>query len=259
MILSEALKHYKNNFLTSIAFALLLVFVLLFAQFTNCFVSSGSIFLDYSLIKSNVVDFLLLIFSILVFLFFYSIFIALIIFAVRKDLSKLKIHYYLTEKIQKFALKLFIFFFIFFLILFLISASLINFGVPILAINAIFFLVSIAFLFLPQAIVIDEDSLPSSVSSNFEFILKHFNSFLLVLVTGAVLLAILPLVEFLFDYLFFVGRFVSLLISLIFIVPYLEVLKTILYMHKFELVKEAHKEIKPKVVAREISSIKEIK
>jgi hypothetical protein len=161
------------------------------------------------------------------------------VFAVRKDITKVRVHYYLTQKIQKFAFKLFSFLVVFSFALFLLSSVLIKFGVPAVAVNLFLFIVSLPFIFLPQAIVVDETNILTSIRSSIEFMFGNLNSFLLVLITGTLFLLVLPAIEFVFDYFFLLGGFFSLVVSLIFIVPYLEAMKTFLFMQKYDLVKVA--------------------
>ncbi|MBS3059073.1 MAG: hypothetical protein J4224_01465 [Candidatus Diapherotrites archaeon] len=51
------------------------------------------------------------------------------------------------------------------------------------------------------------------------------------------LVALINLAEFFIDSLFFVGSFITIALSLIVVVPLMEILKTELYTRKFELVK----------------------
>ena len=105
-------------------------------------------------------------------------------------------------------------------------------------ITLILLLFSVGVLFVPQAIVIDEDDILNSFYNNFEFIAKNFSSFVYVIITAIVLLAIVQLIEFLLDISLGIGSFVSIVIALVFIVPYLEILKTYLYMLKYNLIKQ---------------------
>lgn len=244
MILKEALRRYAENFITVLGFALLLVFVLLFGQLSAPFISSGTVFLGYEFVKADIISFLVSLLSGILFIFFYSVLVVLVIFAIRKDLSKVKINYYLAEKVEKFAVKLFFFFAAIFIIASVVAGLLINLGAEPLLISAILFIIGVAFTFVPQSVVIDESSLWHSMLSNFEFMRKHPGSFAGVVLLSALLLLVLPLAEYAIDYVFFVGRFITLFLVLMFAVPYIEVLKTIMYMHKYELVKHSHREIK---------------
>ena len=155
----------------------------------------------------------------------------------KKDLSTLHFNYYLSEMIKKFTFKIFWFNLLFFLVLFLAGSVLFFFHAPVLLITVILFLISVSVLFVPQAIVIDEEDLGNSFSNNFEFFRKNFFSFAYVLVTAVILLAVVQLVEFAVDMVLPIGPYVSIVISLVFIVPYIEVMKTYLYMLKYDLIR----------------------
>ena len=235
MVLKRVFVHYRKNFKAAIAFALLLVFVPVFAVFENVFFSSGSAFLNYNI--WDLPSILVFIAPFLLFLVFYSFLISIIIFSVRKDLSKLKLTFYLSEMIQKFALKIFIFFVFFSIILFAISMALIYFGVSVLLVSLFLLVVSIALLFVPQSIVVDEENIFHAIQNNFEFIAKNPKAVAQVIVVGWALLVVASLIGELFDLFYFLGAYVSLFLTLIFILPYVEAMKTYLYMLKFDLVK----------------------
>jgi hypothetical protein len=58
-----------------------------------------------------------------------------------------------------------------------------------------------------------------------------------VVVTGAVLLAVLQLVELTFDSYAFSGRFVSIVLLSVLVLPFMEVLKSVAYLSKFGIVR----------------------
>ncbi|MBU0662807.1 MAG: hypothetical protein ABH854_04030 [Candidatus Diapherotrites archaeon] len=255
MYITDSFRRYVDNFPTAFAFALLLVFVVLFTQLEGAFISSGSIFLDYGLFKPGPVALVLLLLVSLAFLFFYSVLLTLMIFAIRRDLSRVRLHYYLSERITKFSFKMFRFLALFAIILILIAAVLTQIGVPALLVGILLLAAAVAFLFVPQSIVVDEESLRSSISSNFEFIRAHPGAVLRVLAAGFVIMLILPLLEYLLDLLTLalnfaplMGNFATLFITFVFVMPYLEVLKTEFYMNKYELVRRSHEKIEPPVM-----------
>jgi len=236
MFFSDSVESYRKNFSTVMGFALLLVFVLPFAWISNSYVSSGTVVIDYGFINQSLVESALLLALALVFLFFYSVLVCLMVFAVRKDMSHVKVHYYLGEKIHKFAFKYFRFLAIFTFVALVVS-SLISPYVPGVIINLFLFIASAAFLFLAQTIVVDEESLFSSILSNIDFILKNPGTFVSVMVLGVISVFVLQLVEFAVDYLFFVGNFLSLLVALVVLVPFFEILKTTIYMKRFDIIR----------------------
>lgn len=235
MVFLEAIEDYKNNITTAGAFILLLSFILPFSWLSNLVVSSGTVMIDYGFLKRPLAESALLLLLALAFLFFYSVLVCLMIFAVRADFNRVKVHYYLSEKIAKFGIKYFQFLAIFTVAAAILSSLLIDLGVPTLMINAALFIAAVPFLFLGQAIVVDEESLRASVTSSLEFILKNPPAFLIAFVSGFLAVTLLQVFEFLLDLAFGVGGFVSLVVALVVLVPLFEALKTELYMGKFEI------------------------
>jgi len=235
MVYFSALQDYLENSKLSVLFGVLLVFVFFFLFFSNIIVGSGSIFLEYNLNNINLVNFAIEIITIAVFLVFYAVFVSFIIFNVRNKLSNVRMEYYLKDKLHKFSLKLFFFFVFYVFLLFFTATALISAGVSVYAVNLLLLLISLALLFVPQSIVIDEAPMVHSIQNNFEFIAKNPKNFLRAVIASIILLALIPLIEMAFDFVAFSGRFVSIIILLVLIVPYIEVLKTRLYMSKFGL------------------------
>ena len=232
----RSVKNYLENLPTVLGFGLLLFFVFFFMQFSNFFVSSGSVFVFYSLPDSSPVSLGFVALSVGVFLFFYSVFVTLMVFAVRNNLSRVKLQYYLAEKIQKFAFKYFVFLFLLSLFSFLLASAFSAIGIPLgIAFFLLFFVYS-ALMFVPQVIVVDESSLVDSLKNNLEFASKNFSSVAFVVIIGIALVFALSLIEFVFDYLFFVGNIFSFILAFFFLIPFIETLKTEIYMKKFTLI-----------------------
>lgn len=142
--------------------------------------------------------------------------------------------------VQKFAFRLFTFFILFIFGLIILGSVLMWLGVPIVLVNLIFLILSSLFLFVPQAIVVDEVSIRYSMLESLEFIRKNRGIFALILVLGSVLLAVILLLEYLLDVLtigVYIGRLVCFLIVAFFLIPFFEALKTYVYMMKFEMLK----------------------
>lgn len=235
MVLRLALKDYLENFKLNLLFGVLLIFSFI-ALFENIFVGSGSIFLEYNLAS---VDFLVLIvelLSIIVFLVFYSLFLSFLIFNVRNKLNQVRMHYYLKEKLHKFGFALALFFVLYFLVFYFLSSLLVFLSIPLILINAVLSVITVLLLFVPQSIVVDEGKIIHSIQNSTEFLSKNQLTVLKVIFMSVIFLLILPLIEFLFDFVFLTGNYVSLLISLFFVVPFIEIVKTRLYMKKFGLV-----------------------
>lgn len=241
MLARQAFHSYVSNFKAVLTFALLLVFVVPFFYLSGAFIGSGSLMLDYNFLRLDVVQVLGLLVLMALYLFFYSLFSVVVIMAVRHDISKVRIHHYLSEKMYHFTLRLFSFYFVFSLVAALISALLANAGLPMVVMNVVWLVAFAAFLFVPQAIVVDEKHLRDSVDWNFEFIKENQGAFLNVLVIGAVLMLALPVVEFALESTLFIGKYVALIIALVFVAPFMECVKTYAYMQKFALIRHAHR------------------
>jgi len=241
LLFQNSWEQYRLNFKSALVFALLLVFVPAFSFFQNIYVSGGSIFIDYNLAQANPLDLLAEAGLTALFLLFYSFFVSVIIFSVRKNLSPLKLQFYLHEMIRKFALRLFAFFLLFCLLLFLLMSGLIALGAPLALAGIILLAASFLLMFVPQAVVIDEEGLRHALSSNFDFLFHSPRSFAIIAIVGVALLALLQLVEFALAQFTLLSPYISLLIALVFIFPFLEVMKTYMYLMRFDLIK--HHEI----------------
>jgi len=246
LLLNEAWSHYKTNFKTALSFLILGAFIVIFQEFPNIFITSGALFLDYNFINTNLFVFLAEIVALIAFILLYSVFITIVIFAVRKEMSHVKLEYYLREMINRFSFRIFKFYVIYFAALALIASILINFGTPFfdnifLLVNLLMLIFSLSFLFVPQAIVVDEKNLKESVYNNFDYMKEHPRDVIYVVIFSIMLIGILPLIEFAFDTFYFIGRYVTVFIAMLFVIPLIEILKTHMYMMKYELIKSTHR------------------
>ena len=246
VILRDTWREYRHNFKTGLAFLLLLVFVLPFLYLRGFFFSSGSVFADCDFTKLTLPEFAVSALTLVVFLFAYAVFVTLTVFAVRKRYSAVKVHYFLSEQVHKFAFKIFAYLLMVLAASWLLGWAWLNLGLPAAAMEIVWLLASIALMFVPQAIVIDEQDLPASLEKAVEFEFRHKKSLAVSLAAGLVLTLALVAVEFMVDYYFYVGRYVALLAALVFVVPFFETMKSILYMQKFDLVRRAYGHHKPR-------------
>lgn len=238
MLLNRAILEYAKNFVTVLVFLLLGLFVLVFSLFANSFVGSGTIFLEYNVLSAEPLVALAQIVLVVVFLAFFSVFMVVVSFAVRQSIAKVKFDRYLNEKIPRFSLELFEFFLFFSVLAFLVGVILIGIGFPLALVSFLLFVFSALLFFVPQAIVIDELSWASAVPQAVHFFFSHLGTALFVLAFGIVLMLAVPFVELFFDQFFFAGRFVSLILVLLVVMPFIEILKTVAYLSKFGLIRE---------------------
>ncbi len=239
MDLLTVAEEYIANYRIALGFGILLVFVVFFLQFSGLYASSGSIFLEYNLSGQGFLALLPEIGAILIYLAMFSTFITLLIFAVKNDLSVTKRLYYFTEKMQKFGFRIFIFYLIMIAVLYALGLLLIASGASTIIATLILLVISLPFIFVAQAIIVEECSLRNAVLYNFEFISENVDTTFYVIVISSALLAALQIAEFYFDSFALSGKFVSLAIMLILIIPLIEITKTSAYiMQKFTIVKK---------------------
>jgi len=245
MVLADVFELYRKNFKVALSFAILLVFAFVFSLFPNVFVSSGSLFFDFNF-NAYSVEILVLEFAALaIFAAVLAFFVSLTVFSVRKELSTMRVEYYLSEMVQKFSSKLFIFFLVYTVLLSLASFAIVFAGISPAWSVVLVLAVSAAFFFVPQAIVVDEESVENSVYNSVEFSLKNPRLFLLAAVVPTAMMAVVMSLEFVFDSFFLLGKFVSLVLALVFVVPFTEMLKTYVYMMKFEIIRH-HEKLRPR-------------
>lgn len=235
-LVGQIRKQYLDNLQLSISFAILLIFAFFFLQFQNMALFSGSVFFDYSFAQLAPEVIIAQAVAGLLFLTMYAILLTLLILAVRNDLSHIKVHFYLREMVQKFFLTMAVYF----VLLSVVFIGLVLIGqllsLSVVWVNLVLLVLSLAVVFVPQSLVIDEKPIFESIRTNLYVIFSHPADFLLVVIVSTVLVGLLPLVEFVFD-LLGVGRFVSIILMFVVVIPVIEILKTILYMRRFELVR----------------------
>lgn len=237
MNLLQTIQLYLANSKITVIFGILLVFVAFFTQYQNVFLSSGSIFFSYSLSNLTAGPLLIELMISIVFLTLYALFVTLVVFSVRSEMSSVKLHYYLQEALRKFAWKLAVFYLVAVIGLALIGTILVQaFGVSIFIVNAILLLLSLLFLFGPQSIVVDEDDIFESFQNSIEFMIKRPHAAVLTLLLSLALVIVVQFIELYLDQFQFVGGYISIAILLLFVVPFVEVFKTQVYMQKYDLV-----------------------
>jgi hypothetical protein len=236
-LVEQVHKQYRENLKLSLSFVILLVFVFFFLRFGNMALFNGTVFFDYSFSPISWEIILAELLAGLVFLAMYSILLTLLLLAVRNDLSHIKVHFYLREMVQKFFLTMFIYFVLLSVLFVGLVLVALGLNVPFVWVNAILLLLSLSLVFVPQSLVIDEKPILEAIQTNWYVIRSHPTDFLLVVILGTVLVGLLPLVEALVDSFVYAGRYITLLLMFGFVIPFLEILKTILYMNRFELVR----------------------
>ncbi len=236
-LVHQVFRQYKENLKLSLSFSILLVFIFFFLSFSNIALLNGTLFFDYSFAPLGVEVVVAEVLAGMVFIAMYSILLTLLLLAVRNDLSHIKVRFYLREMVQKF----FVTVFLYFVLLSVLFVALVTIGVwlnlPLIWLNVILLILSLSLIFVPQSLVIDEKPIAESIANNWYVIRAHPTEFLLVVFISMVAVGVLPLIEAGVDSIVYAGRYVTVLLMFVVIIPFIEILKTILYMNRFELVR----------------------
>lgn len=236
-LVEQVFRAYRENLKLSLSFSILLVFVFFFLRFDNMALLNGTVFFDYSFSPLSWEVVLAEAVAGMVFLAMYSILLTLLLLAMRNELSHIKVRYYLREMVQKFFLVMFVYF-VLLAVVFIAAVFLLpGIGIPLVWVNLLLLLLSLSLIFVPQSLVIDEKPIAEAIQTNWYVLRAHPQDFFLVVVLSTLLIGLLPLLEAFFDLFWNSGRFVTVLLMFVVIIPFLEILKTILYMNRFELVR----------------------
>ena len=235
MFLQRTLDTYLANKQTAIVFGVLLVLAAALLQFSGVFASSATIFWEYDPVGGFPFGGVAQVALFVLFVALYASFVSIVVFGARNALVSVKMNLYLSDLLRKFAARLFVFYLV--LLGALIGIGMVGSraGVDPAWFNALFLVVTLFTVFVPQAVVVEEKGLRRAIWHNFAFIRNHFADFVYVALISFLLVLALPILEFALDGVS-VGAYVTLVLMTVFVVPFVECLKTQLYMRRFGLV-----------------------
>lgn len=232
-VLDRSLELYWENWYASLVFGLLLMFAAWFNFFPNAFLASGTFFWDIGVPAIPLLSLVGAILSTLVYLLFFSVFLSVIVFQVRRRLVHVNLKVYLREIFQRFVFRLFFFWVVLSAVLFVLHSVLVFSGVaPPLAVLVVS-LVALLLFFVPQAVVVDEEGLLHALLNNFEFLFRKPVSFVSAVLLGLALVSVLQVLDAGLANSVDGGHLAGLVIAILFVLPFLEIVKTYLYMGKF--------------------------
>jgi hypothetical protein len=229
-------KKYIENYKIAFSYSILFIFLLFIIDpFISMF--GGTLNLSYNLMNGHIVNILLVFLTVFVLTFIYSLLQTILIYKIGKDYSFAETIPF--KKIKKVFYKLVRYNFSFFLIMFLISVILFDLNLLNNYITQIILLIIAVLLwFVPQVIVLEnEDVLKAIYLSGlyfkrnwFHFITLFLCSFILILITS-LLDILIPSIG---------GTIISSLFLIVFTIPFIEILKTEIYLNKYNLLKPRH-------------------
>ena len=241
LILGRSVEEYKKNFFVSLSFAVLFLFAIVFALpffSTQFFVSSGTEFLSFSYSLAAIVGVIIAV----IFLYIFSFFISLVIYSIHRDVQSFSIDTYWSTLLKSRSSKIFILYLGLAIIFYLVSFAGLAFGFSALSM-LICFLISLLVMYAPQSIVLDEVPVAESIKQSISFWVKNFSTSVLIVVLSSIILFILVCIEWLFGLAGWsqAGSIVSLVLVLLFLVPFVEQIKSYAFVLKYALIR--HPEI----------------
>ncbi|MEM3411970.1 MAG: hypothetical protein QW735_01440 [archaeon] len=241
MSLQKSFEYYLKNLDVIFVFSFAVLYSLTLLPFIESYVTIGSgfirfssIYLDFSLISGIVIAF----FTILT-PFFLAAFCAAMISIVKLQETYDHVGFARVLKFfQKYLKDLFIFFLFIILLTISVGVFLTYLHVPYFFTQLIIFLLWLPLLFAPQIMVMDDFGLEKTLKDSLTFFLSSPIYYLKYLVVGLVLLFLAAVFEvFLGFYFVWEHKIFSLLLTAFFIVPFLQIYASVLYLNRYPIVK----------------------
>ncbi|HNW05495.1 MAG TPA: hypothetical protein PK655_01310 [archaeon] len=232
MDIAVAFKKYVKNI--KIVFATSLLFIFTMFLVNPLFsLSGGSINLTYELLNQDPLIIILTLIAFIAIIFAYTLFQTIIVFKMGREYDFDNKN---SREIKRPFIELLKFNVSFFLLLFIALCILFDFGIiNNIFVNIILFVITLLFWFIPQIIVIEKQSAEYSIVLNINYIKKKPVYFVYLFVT----VFILTLLTYIIDVIFgvFAGPIIATVFFVMFVIPFIEILKTEVYLGKYDLLK----------------------
>ncbi len=239
-VLKLSIEAYKNNFETLSVFSIPFVVIFPLVLFLPNFTSLGGIFLRYASLANDTspIELLLIAVAFCISLLLFSFGLVIINMAVKTQRTLKEISFYEIEKIENYTFQLFSVFFIAALLTIIVNIALFDSGLSTTLGALIGLFISLLVLFAPQVVVIDGQNAHHAISMSLKVLVGKFTHFIGYLLTALVLLSVNSLIfltigNALSQYQ--AAALLSVVVNAIFIVPFLEVLKSQIYLSKYTL------------------------
>jgi len=250
VVLKRALEEYASNFRVMLSFGVLFIFLPVFLFFSQFFFSSGTVFLS---INADILAIIGIVVA-LIFLYIFSFFVSLTVYSVHRDLQTVNFDTYWDTLFKDAALKIFSLYLILAIVLYAIAYVGFITGASSWAM-LIDLVISLAVMYAPQSIVLNQAGLGEAVERSLEFWAENpVISFVIFLLSVVILLVFFG-VEIVLDSIALPGKIVSFFLVLIFLVPFIEQAKSYAYMLRVDLLRSnevtharAPKKERPKLI-----------
>ncbi len=242
MSFADVLKHtinaYGRNWKLLSFFSLPFAIIFPLSLLLPNFIALGGIFLRYGSIRSDLssVEAAFIVFIFLLSLLLFSFALVGINLVIKSQRTLLKLTHFEQEKIEQHTFQLFTLFLLVFVASFLVNLFLYDYGLSGTYGQLVSLAFSLAVLFVPQALVLEELSVVNSMKRSLSLCLYRFPYLIAFLFVASVLVLFVAFVFLQFPDVR-LARYVSVLVNALVVLPFLEVLKVQLYLSKYSLLK----------------------
>jgi hypothetical protein len=227
-VFALSIKYYFQTLYISLGFGLVLIallntladinFSLYFGNLTYTFLTSLSlVYIVPTIVLAALIN---------------AVFLTLLIFIVRKHLLQEHRRVYVLEFIKRHATYVFLFNLILYFVLFIIYLIFVDtkvaFLIPILSTILLFLT-----FYTCQSIVIDEKHYLSGISYGLHFLKNNIGKTVFILLILTLIYLVIALISYYFNF----GFIISLILYTIVFYPFSEILKTSVYLTKFDIFK----------------------
>ncbi|MFH1106346.1 MAG: hypothetical protein V1787_00465 [Candidatus Micrarchaeota archaeon] len=237
-LLEVSARSYWHNLkmLSFFAFPFALVFPL--SVLLPNFVALGGIFLRYGSIRSDlsVLDAAATIAAYLVSLLLFSFALVGINMVIKSQRTLLKLSHYEQEKIEAHTLSLFTVFLFVFVVSLVANLLLYDAGLAGSLGMAVSLALALGMLFVPQAMVLEDLSIGASIKRSLSMLYYKLPYVVFFIAVSAVLLLVVSYVSLQFPG-FRQARYFAVLVNAVVLLPFLEVLKTQVFLSKYALLR----------------------
>ena len=229
-IVTNSLLSYFKHFHVVIGYAIALLITLFINNFAFSLMGNDVTFVYAA--SYPIYVYLLVLLAIVLSGLIYSMFTSILVFVVRRDLFQGVKKMEMVKHIIKSTTSLFVVALavniIYFIIYYIFVGTVVAFLIPVL-----YFILAIFVFYCAQSIIIDEEGIGVALEHNYKFMKNNKLTTLAVYLVFVVLIFIVSLISMWIGGT--TGLIVGLVLNTIFIVPLLEITKTVVYLTKFNI------------------------
>jgi len=229
-------KKYVENYKLAFSYSILFIF-LLFVIDPLISIFGGTLNISYNIVNNTLQGTIILLFTTFILFFFYSLIQTVLIYKIGKDYNFSATVPF--NKIKNSFYKLLKFNFSTFLLLFLISSIFYDLGIlNNFIVQFILLVITVGIWFVPQIMILENEQIPKSILLSIKYFQRNWFHFITLFISSFILIIITSIIDVLIKG--SAGIIISTGFLVIFVIPFIEILKTEIYLNKYNLLKPRH-------------------